>query len=94
MDVNSCNDRYSVRRHWLFVHHVTSFLGLSVVQKTVSSFSPYSPRPVAIPIFMSLAWQADNGGLYIGKFFGKKKCFVAVSPNKTIQGLYGAYLMA
>jgi len=41
-------------------------------------------------LVLSVAWLADTGGYFVGRRFGGKKLYPAVSPNKTWAGLYGA----
>lgn len=41
-----------------------------------------------------LAWMADTGGYFAGRFFGRRKLYEAVSPKKTVEGFLGAILGA
>jgi phosphatidate cytidylyltransferase len=43
-------------------------------------------------LLYSSVWLADSGAYYIGTSFGKKKLYPAVSPNKTVEGLFGGIL--
>lgn len=40
-------------------------------------------------IVLLVAWLADTGGYFAGRFLGKKKLYEAVSPKKTWAGAYG-----
>lgn len=41
---------------------------------------------------LAVTKMTDVGGLFIGKFFGKKKLIPTVSPNKTVEGALGGIL--
>ena len=41
-----------------------------------------------------IAWMSDTGGYFIGKFFGRKKIGLSVSPNKSWAGLIGGLFFA
>jgi phosphatidate cytidylyltransferase len=38
----------------------------------------------------SCVWAADSAAYYIGKGFGRKKLYEAISPKKTVAGAYGS----
>jgi len=40
-------------------------------------------------IVLLIAWLADTGGYFAGRFLGKSKLYEAVSPKKTWAGAYG-----
>jgi phosphatidate cytidylyltransferase len=42
-----------------------------------------------VVIVLIVAWVADTGGYFAGRFLGKAKLYEAVSPKKTWAGLYG-----
>jgi phosphatidate cytidylyltransferase len=42
-----------------------------------------------VVIVLLVAWVADTGGYFAGRFLGKAKLYEAVSPKKTWAGAYG-----
>jgi phosphatidate cytidylyltransferase len=42
-----------------------------------------------VVLVLLIAWLADTGGYFAGRFLGKKKLYEAVSPKKTWAGAYG-----
>lgn len=48
----------------------------------------------SIPLnLLLLTWANDVGAYLIGKFFGKRKLFERISPNKTKGGFYGGVIL-
>lgn len=37
-------------------------------------------------------WMADSAAYYVGTYMGKNKLYPAISPNKTLEGLFGSIL--
>ena len=46
-------------------------------------------HPGTVLIVLVIAWVADTGGYFAGRFLGKAKLYEAVSPKKTWAGLWG-----
>lgn len=44
---------------------------------------------VPVVIVLVVAWLADTGGYFAGRFLGRSKLYEAVSPNKTWAGAWG-----
>lgn len=44
---------------------------------------------VTVVIVLVVAWLADTGGYFAGRFLGKAKLYAAVSPKKTWAGAWG-----
>lgn len=60
-------------------------LSLSFVQKE---------NPEMVFLFLTLVWGTDSGGFIVGNIFGKHKFSPKVSPNKTTEGVIGAFLFS
>lgn len=43
---------------------------------------------------LGLAWFADTGAYFAGRFLGRRKLYEAVSPNKTVEGAVGGLVAA
>lgn len=46
--------------------------------------------PGYVLMTLMFAWLADTGGYFAGRFLGRRKLYEAVSPKKTVEGLFGA----
>lgn len=49
--------------------------------------------PVLVLYVLISVWLADTGGYFAGKRWGKHALAKAISPNKTIEGLFGALVL-
>lgn len=47
-----------------------------------------------VVLSLLLAWFADTGGYFAGRFLGKHKLYEAVSPKKTVEGALGGLAAA
>lgn len=57
------------------------------------TFMLYEQYPKILPVVLCLAWQSDNGGLFIGNLFGRHKFSKHISPNKTTEGIIGCFIL-
>lgn len=48
---------------------------------------------VWIFLLLSLAWVADTGAYFAGRFFGRTKFYELISPKKTWEGFFGGIIL-
>ncbi len=72
---------------WIYV-----VMPLSLVNVLPTIQGIYDPIPL-IGFFLVL-WANDTGAYFVGKYFGKRKLYPEVSPNKTWEGLAGGSIVA
>jgi len=72
---------------WFYV--VLPFALLHVISHVGETYSYVLP----IGIFC-LLWINDSGAYFVGRWIGKHKLYEKVSPNKTIEGLFGGILFS
>jgi phosphatidate cytidylyltransferase len=60
---------------------------LTVLRKTLGA-----PGSGLVLLALGLAWLADTGAYFAGRFFGRHKLYELVSPKKTIEGALGGLL--
>ncbi len=94
---------------WLFAILVLGFVGwifayfknyqwagyflLPVCWKALNFLCFYSPRPVYLLLLFVIVWLADIAAYFIGNGFGKHKLAPKISPNKSIEGAVGAFVV-
>jgi phosphatidate cytidylyltransferase len=81
-----------------FQYRIISFAS-SVAALTFTWIALYFLRgqaggPWWILLLMLIIWSADTGAYFAGRAWGKKKLAPAISPSKTITGVFGGMLTA
>lgn len=76
------------------IFFIGSFLWSSLILKQYySNLEPYLGSKWLLYIIF-VVWGNDSGSYFFGKYFGKNKFFSIISPNKTLEGVFGGVLGA
>jgi phosphatidate cytidylyltransferase len=65
------------------------YAGLLATYLSKLKLLPFPHGGDAVLIVLLIAWVADTGGYFAGRFLGKAKLYEVVSPKKTWAGAYG-----
>ncbi|MFZ2538089.1 MAG: phosphatidate cytidylyltransferase [Oscillospiraceae bacterium] len=78
-----------------FKQHLFGFLTIVIVPSLFyvllmlrNEFGHYQGLYYTLLIF-ACSWGADTGAYFAGRFLGKRKLAPKISPNKTVEGVYG-----
>lgn len=84
----------------IFSRHIFGMLSLipflwAVFLLRAESYDVHPYHGAKLVMFVCLlVWAADTGAYFTGKTFGKHKMAPNVSPNKTLEGLFGGIVLA
>lgn len=67
-----------------------NLIGIVLIAAAVTAiFSVWSVSPWWLMYLFVLVWGADSGAYFVGRKFGRRKMAPHVSPNKSVEGLFG-----
>lgn len=69
-------------------------IGVVLIAAAVTAiFSVWSVSPWWLMYLFVLVWGADSGAYFVGRKFGRRKMAPSVSPNKSVEGLFGGLIL-
>lgn len=82
-----------MRLKWRAIPLVYAFVGWIILLPTWLAFIELRERgPFFLLSLLSIVWIADSAAYFFGRQFGKHKLAPIISPNKTWEGLLGAFI--
>ena len=75
-------------------HHIGSSITAIIYGGLLLLFLPMMTRDLQgggmwVLMAIALVWSSDSGAYFTGNFFGKRKLYKSVSPNKSVEGSAG-----
>jgi len=62
---------------------------LAVIPAWAALVLLHAEGPLWLLTALAIVWAADSGAYFIGRAWGKRKLAAYISPNKTMEGVYG-----
>jgi phosphatidate cytidylyltransferase len=79
---------------WPWIRAVTGWLLLVPFGIGLAVLHHYPQGSLWILVCCVIVWATDTGAFFVGKQIGKQPLAPLISPNKTVQGLYGGIVFA
>jgi phosphatidate cytidylyltransferase len=78
-----------------FFYALIPALALLWIRERTPPDMPLDERGLSLLIWIFIVtWSTDIGAYFAGRSFGRRKLAPAISPNKTVEGLYGGIAAA
>lgn len=88
---------YTVASKNAFTFNEGSFVFLATIYLAIGFYFLIETRLLGLEYILFVLfviWATDTGAYFSGRFFGKRKLWPIISPNKTIEGAVGGLIIA